>query len=119
MSLVSKLREGIQQKSQHLSESMTERRRQRIGEDLAQQEERLQSMAAELEKREKAVAAREARLDRVYLLPKWYVRLPIGLAILAAVTWAAFRFGPLLTHEAPSPAQSAPAAAGTDAKVPK
>jgi hypothetical protein len=98
MSLVSKLREGIQQKSRDVSESLTERRRQRIGEDLAQEEERLKALAAQLQRREKAVAEREARLDRVYLLPKWYVRIPVGLAIVAAVAWAAYRFGPLLAQ---------------------
>jgi hypothetical protein len=103
MGMGRRLQDAFKEKSQEISQSIGEKYRTHVGEELAQKEKDLRAREAaldareqQLRSREKNLAAREAKLNRFYLLPKSYVLLPLVLLVLIGSIWAFREFTPAL-----------------------
>jgi hypothetical protein len=109
-----RLQDAFKEKSQEISQSLGQKYRTHVGEELAQKEKELRAREAalhareeQLRSREKNLAARESKLNRFYLLPKSYVWLPLVLLVLIGSVWALWEFAPTLRSSGSLNQQSA------------
>ena len=94
MSLREKLFKSVGDKSRDMSNKLAEKYREHLGEELIKKEKMLKALQIELEVREKAVAEREAKLNKFYLIRRLYIKVPIGLAIIVVALFAYNLFRP-------------------------
>lgn len=114
MGIGRRLQDAFKEKSQEISQSIGEKYRAHVGEEIAQKEEELRAREAaldareeELRTRERNQAAREAKLNRFYLLPKSYVWLTLALLVLIGSVWAFWEFAPAVRSRGSLNEQSA------------
>jgi hypothetical protein len=125
MGMGRRIQDAFKEKSQEISQSIGEKYRTHVGEELAQKEKDLHARAAALDAREeklrlreKDLAAREAKLNRFFLLPKSYVWLPLVLLVLIGCVWVLWQYAPALRSSASLNQRSATTyAASSDAGV--
>jgi hypothetical protein len=85
MGLVDKLRGTIGDKAKEITDKVAQSYRERLGEDLLKQQEELRALEAQLNLRAENISEREANLRKYYLMPRLYINIAIGLAILVAI----------------------------------
>ncbi|WP_296593230.1 hypothetical protein [Methylophaga sp.] len=81
MSIINKLRESFS-KSSGITEKLSQRYKEHIGEELARKDAQLRELEIALNKRKKELDAREAEFNRFYRIPRWIVILPISIMLL-------------------------------------
>ncbi len=93
MSFGDKIIESVSETSRDVSEKLAQKYREYLGEELNKKQEALNALEFELKEREKAVAGREAKLKKSYLIPRAYIDVPIAIVVVATayLTYEAFR----------------------------
>jgi len=71
MGIGDKLIEAVGGRSREISEKISQKYRDHVGEELSKKHEELDALKADLAAREKAIAEREARIGKFYLIPKY------------------------------------------------
>lgn len=85
MGLIDKLRGSVTGKAKEISEKVAESYREHIGEELGRKQEELRILEVQIKLREENIAEREAKLSKYYLIPRFYINIPIGLIALTAM----------------------------------
>lgn len=76
---------AVGEKSREVSDKLTQKYRDRIGEELSKKKSELDTVAAELAAREKAIAEREEKIGNYYFIPKSYIAVPAALILIIAL----------------------------------
>ena len=77
MSFGDKIIDSVSQKSRDLSEKVSQKYREHVGDELVKKEEVLRKKEADLDLREKEISERERKLKKYYLLPRLYIQAPL------------------------------------------
>ncbi len=85
MGISDKLIEAVGHKSKEISEKISQKYRDHVGEELSKMREELDALKANLAEREKAIAQREENIINFYLIPKLYIHVPIAAILLIAL----------------------------------
>jgi hypothetical protein len=112
------IRDAIKEKSKKISDTLSEKYRERIGMELAEREQKLSVRETEYVERvrhldalENELVQREKELHRNFLVPKVYVFVPLLLVVAAAGVFTAMHLqtpavGPAGTTAAPGHVES-------------
>ena len=118
MGLGDKLIEALGGRSREISEKISQKYRDHVGEELSKKQEGLDALKADLAAREKAIAEREARIGKFYLIPKRYIDVPIAVMFFVTLYFGYQFFSPMLgssrtpsSSASNSPVENSPARA--------
>lgn len=97
MAFGDRMRDAIRGKTKDISDTLSEKYRARVGEELTQREDRVRAREAELilrakklDEREAVIGKREKELGRYFLVRRAYVIGPLLLVVLAAIATSVF-----------------------------
>jgi hypothetical protein len=95
MGIGDKLIGAVGDKSREISEKLSQKYRDHVGEELSKKQTQLDAMKENLAEREKAIAEREVNIRKFYLIPKRYIDIPIAGVFLVALYFGFQFFSPL------------------------